>query len=184
MNINLTIFHFINNAAGHSKLLDSGMVFLTTYLAYSVSIIVALYVCVWLPFKRSRPMTRLRSLAQGTELFFSTLVTAVIVTVLKVLIAEPRPFVTLTNVHLLITETGYSFPSRHATITFAIATIVYLYHRSLGKWLYVFASLVAISRIFVGVHYPIDVIAGALLGITIPHIIHWAFSQITKNKVQ
>jgi undecaprenyl-diphosphatase len=180
--INLYIFYLINNIAGRYQSLDTAVIFLTNYLAYSVSIVVSIYVCVWLPFHKNKPMARLQSLAQGLELFLSTTATAIIMLVLKVVIAAPRPFTVLSNVHVLLpNERGYSFPSGHASITFAIATVVYFYHKRLGIFLYLFSLLVALSRIYVGVHYPIDVLAGILLGLVIPILFHLFFKTLHRK---
>ncbi len=97
--------------------------------------------------------------------------TDILVILLKYLVAEPRPFLTLPNVNLLTFTNGYSFPSGHTALSFAGATIIGLkYHsKSEGKYwliypLLAFAILIGFSRIYIGVHYPYDVIFGALLG--------------------
>lgn len=93
------------------------------------------------------------------------LVSMAIVAILKYTIAEPRPFVVLDNVNLLQSVSSYSFPSAHSATAFAGSIILgkkygYIYP------LISFACLVAFSRIYVGVHYPIDIIFGAIIGIT------------------
>lgn len=86
--------------------------------------------------------------------------------VLKYLINEPRPFNTLSNVNLLISEGDpYSFPSGHTTSTFSVVTYLVLNSKKFNWFLVSFAILIAFSRIYVGVHYPADVIAGAIIGI-------------------
>lgn len=98
--------------------------------------------------------------------------TNVIVIFLKYVVAEPRPFLTLPNVDLLVQVDGQSFPSGHAASSFAAATVIGLkYHlKSKGRlcWLiyplFAFAFMVGFSRIYIGVHYPYDVIVGALIG--------------------
>ncbi len=85
--------------------------------------------------------------------------------VLKPLIARPRPCVTLPDVHLLVgMKTSLSFPSAQAANFFAVATYFnYFYPKY--RWVYFSAAfLVALSRVSIGVHYPLDIIAGGILG--------------------
>ncbi|EKF84759.1 phosphatase PAP2 family protein [Methanobacterium formicicum] len=93
---------------------------------------------------------------------------------LKFIIAEPRPFLTLPNVDLLVYENGsYSFPSGHTASSFAAAVVIGLKYKfnfrgksyGLIYPLLAFAGVVGFSRIYVGVHYPLDVAFGALIGI-------------------
>jgi undecaprenyl-diphosphatase len=59
----------------------------------------------------------------------------------------------------------HSFPSGHATVAFACATVLALAVPRLRVPLFVLAALIAFSRVYVGVHYPFDVLAGAVLGV-------------------
>jgi undecaprenyl-diphosphatase len=59
-----------------------------------------------------------------------------------------------------------SFPSIHTYIAFAIAVSIFLYgHRRLGTVLFIIAILIGLSRIGTGLHYPTDIVAGAVIGI-------------------
>jgi undecaprenyl-diphosphatase len=91
---------------------------------------------------------------------------------LALLIAQPiahlvdraRPYADH-PVHLLIARSpDPSFPSDHATGAFALAFGLWLYDRTMGTILLVLAALLSFSRVFVGTHYPGDVLAGACLG--------------------
>ena len=76
----------------------------------------------------------------------------------------PRPFVAHSVQLLVASATDSSFPSDHATAAFTMASTALL-RGSRGRWaLTVGALLVAIARVYVGAHYPADVIAGAALG--------------------
>ncbi|WP_282942620.1 undecaprenyl-diphosphatase [Paenibacillus sp. RC67] len=75
-----------------------------------------------------------------------------------------RPFVTHSVIQLIKHAGNASFPSDHAMGAFAIAAAFWLYKPSTGKvWLTV-AACIALSRVWTGVHYPLDVIAGAVIG--------------------
>lgn len=77
-----------------------------------------------------------------------------------------RPFGGLDGVHQLITTSFLhkSFPSSHATIAFALAFTVFWFNKSWGIPLLIVAFLVGWGRIYVGVHYPLDVAVGAIIG--------------------
>ena len=72
---------------------------------------------------------------------------------------DPEPLVNLPET--------YSFPSGHATVSFACATVLALAVPRLRVPLYALAALIAFSRVYVGVHFPLDVLAGAVLGVAI-----------------
>jgi undecaprenyl-diphosphatase len=85
---------------------------------------------------------------------------------LGVLIGRVRPFHASSEIHLLIPPPAstYSFPSGHASVAFAIAAALAYGDISLGILGLFMAGLVAFGRVGAGVHYPSDVLAGALLG--------------------
>jgi undecaprenyl-diphosphatase len=83
----------------------------------------------------------------------------------KELIDRPRPFEVLDQADPLIGATiGDSLPSGHAATSFAGAVVLsYLFRRGLGAF-FLLALAVSFSRLYVGVHYPSDLLAGAVLG--------------------
>lgn len=79
----------------------------------------------------------------------------------------------------------YGFVSSHAANTFAVAALLTAAlrknYRNIGWWLYAWALVSSYSRIYIGVHYPGDIIAGAALGVLIGLIIWWLARLILKD---
>jgi undecaprenyl-diphosphatase len=83
--------------------------------------------------------------------------------VLKEIFDRARP-----HVHMLVARPhSESFPSGHAATSFACATVIAAFEPRLRVAVYVLAALIALSRAYVGVHYPLDVIAGAAWGVAV-----------------
>lgn len=164
MNLNIELFYFINLGMD-SSVLDVIMPFITNF----GSLIACCIVCALL-FVLGGENGRKVALLGLAALFISN----VAIVLLKYLVAEPRPFLTLPNVELLVSENEiYSFPSGHTTSSFAAATLLGLKYRLNYKGksflvvypLLAFAAVIGFSRIYIGVHYPLDVVFGAAVGI-------------------
>lgn len=184
-NLNTRLFEFINGAAGYYHPLDVLFVVATSYYTILiVGLIVAYYIAFYIPMHQEGAGC-IRAFKQAGITVLSIVVTTIVVSVMKVVIAYPRPFKTLPNLHVLISlPNSYSFPSGHAAFTMALATAVYIYHRRLGEILFVFAVVVGLARIYVGVHYPLDVGVGFLLGYLIPKLLQHYFVKKESLKLQ
>lgn len=100
----------------------------------------------------------------------------------SLLVAQPiahavdraRPYISHpAHAHLLVSRShDPSFPSDHAAGAFALALGVWVYDRTFGTLLLLVAGAIAFSRVFVGTHYPSDVVAGALLGAAAVALLH------------
>lgn len=103
---------------------------------------------------------------------------------LKNLIARERPCWINETVQMLIsTPQDYSFPSGHTLSSFVAATIIMHSDRRMGIAAYVFASIIAFSRLYLYVHFPTDILAGALLGIIIGLIVCKFFNILSHNNL-
>ena len=106
-------------------------------------------------------------------LFTSLLIDFAINKTLKYSLMMPRPDSSLWLVNV---ETIYGFPSGHTEASFLVATLLSAQNRRFIP-LYAFAMLIGISRIFLGVHFPVDVIGGGILGIIIGIAINYTYQK-------
>ncbi len=87
---------------------------------------------------------------------------------LKNLVARIRPYELATDVTLLVERLhDFAFPSGHTLASFGAATALTLYHRRWGSAALTLAAVIGFSRLYLFVHYPTDVLAGALLGVAL-----------------
>lgn len=101
--------------------------------------------------------------------------------VLKEIFERPRPCNALADVLTPLGCTGsYSFPSNHAINNFAAAMFFYRLFPNLKWILFITASLVAISRVYLGLHYPSDILGGAIVGIFFGYIFAVGVLKINK----
>lgn len=118
------------------------------------------------------------------EIASASIVNGVFTTALKLSVARERPFVTYPNEITKYSKAGsHSFPSGHTSMAFSTATSISILY---PKWYiiipaYSWACSVGYSRMYLGVHYPSDVLAGAFLGSATSIGTHYLFKYI-KNK--
>ncbi|MFD2212711.1 phosphatase PAP2 family protein [Metabacillus endolithicus] len=147
------LFGWINSLAGKNQTIDQVMVFASTKFRY-------LFASVLLMI-----MIGSRS---GKKLTYQTVLSLVISSSAKALINKikfrPRPFVTRDANVLLASKLDTTYLSKHSLLSFAVSTMVYMYDRGIGKIMLAMSSLTAISRIWVGAHYPFDVVRSSIIG--------------------
>jgi undecaprenyl-diphosphatase len=176
-NLNEQLFLFINGGAGYYGFLDYFFLFVTYYLVPLMVGFTILYFFIVLPKRSQDGVVRLQALKKALLLAISLVFVWAIVELIKGIVVLPRPWQVITDLQTLSTfGNNDSFPSAHSALAFTVATFIYHYYKPAGVVAFSLAIFVGLSRIFVGVHYPIDVFFGALIGIVIP----WGIISIFK----
>lgn len=114
------------------------------------------------------------------RLFVTGLTTFVLVALMKLEFVRPRPSYILDQVHIRELAIGSGFPSGHAAVATVILLVLLPYiPRTFRYASIILVILVCLSRIYLGVHAPLDVVAGAMVGIAIVSL-----SSLIKNKLR
>lgn len=167
--IHLEIFRFINDMGKQYDALNPVVVGIAEYTLYVLGAGLLIY---WLTRSRANRMMVIQAVCAFifAELLGKTA---------GILYEHQQPFAVLPNVNQLIEhDIDNSFPSDHTILFFSIC-MSFLLVRMKEGWLWLaLACCVAISRIWVGVHYPIDVAVGALLGILSAVVVHLTLPKL------
>ncbi len=157
MALDLKVFQLIHGLSGISGIVDFLGVFLAEYLPYLMGVALLFFV-----FKREGTKNKLMA-------FFSLIFTAIVsYSVLTALIdfffPRERPSVFL-GITPLVAANGPSFPSAYAAFFFAASFFLFSMSKRWGIWFLVLSTIMSIARIFVGIHYPSDIVGGVVVGL-------------------
>lgn len=156
MNLDFFLFQQINSLAGKYLWLDTIAIFFAQYLGYFLFFFLFLFLAK--NFKKYWPMI-VRVL--GAVILARLVITETI----RWFFPISRPFLE-NNVNLLLNYPATaSFPSGHAAFYFALATVIYSYNKKAGFLFFLASFLISLSRVFVGIHWPLDILAGLFVGI-------------------
>jgi len=153
-----SLFFALYNLAGYGNAGNFLIVFFGEYFLYPVLIVFAFFTYQsW----RKGGMVKLYPYAIASV---SAIVARFgLASLIRLFYHRPRPFLALSLPHL-ITDNTSSFPSGHTIFLFALATATYFFNKKLAFFLYISGAVIGLARVAGGVHYPSDILSGALLG--------------------
>jgi len=156
MAFDLQLFNFVYKLSNFSSIVNVVGIFFAKYLAYILVFILIVFIL------------RQKNIKQKFTFFLYFLFGGIVsrfifVPFLRYFIHRPRPFEFL-KFSPLISESGWSFPSGHISFFFALSFILLAFNKKWGIYFMVFSLLMGVARIFVGVHWPTDILGGIIVG--------------------
>ena len=192
-----TLFHWINELGGHVAVIDR----LFSGLADDYFMIIAMclvLVGIWFGTRRPEERERnqvavLKAMASlGIASGFVSWANLIFVgkdkfpgTFIHEIFNRPRPFTELglSVIHGFYQPTDPSFPSNLAAVVFGLALAVWLMNKKTGTWLLIMALVACFARVYVGIHYPSDILGGAafgVMGVALTYFLFWALSPLVR----
>lgn len=171
--MNQSLFFYLNNFAGKSVCFDSVVIFCAEYLPY---VLVAGFLLILIFSKKTSQEKIKIFIFTAISIFLSR---AVIAEIIRYFYHVPRPFVNNDIIPLISHAPTASFPSGHAVFFFALATAIMLatQWRTWGAVFFAGAILIGIARVIAGLHWPADILGGAIIGIFSAIILYFPFKK-------
>lgn len=167
----ILIFHQLNGLAFKHSWLDTLAIFLAEYLPYVLAGVLFLFLLK--NFRKHWKMVAGSVLAG----FLGWLITQII----RFFWFHSRPFA-VSSVNLLLTHSPTSsFPSAHTTAFFALSALLLFYNKKLGVIFLIASFLIGLARVFCGLHWPSDVLAGIVLGVLVAIFVHQIIDMIGRK---
>lgn len=174
MSFDIQGYHLFNQFAGHHPILDHTFAF---FAQYSLELYIILFIIAWFTLPKIEVKQRHTLLIMG----LSGVLGLIINVIISHIYFRPRPFMVLekgTFTQLIPHAPDASFPSDHTTGSFGFAAASW---GKAPKWITISFSILgilnAIARLYVGVHWPTDVIAGILISMLSGRLL-WKFSSL------
>lgn len=168
---NVSLFYFVFNFSRKFPLLNGLMIFGADYLILLTLVLVIILAIA----RKSRERKSLLLILPGT------VVALLLIQIIHLFIFEPRPFIVLPINPLIKHTADASFPSTHTTIMSVIA-FAYIFFGSKFSLLFLLLLLwVGLARIYVGIHYPVDIAGGILVGFLAVYLVWLVTRLLTKR---
>ncbi|MFY9457340.1 MAG: phosphatase PAP2 family protein [Candidatus Spechtbacterales bacterium] len=166
------IFQFINQFAGRWPILDGSAIYLAKYSGYLLIGTLAVLIIV--------------NRRYWHKIFFWALAAVfisrfVVTEIIRFFYSRPRPFEALDVTQLIAHGPEASLPSGHAAFYFALAWFVFFINKKLGTVFLVVTLLMTLARVFSGIHYPSDILAGAGVGLLSAAGVYFAYKKWGRN---
>jgi undecaprenyl-diphosphatase len=181
--LDVTLFTFLNQTLAN-PVGDFVWPFITDYDRFLAVRLLLLAAWLWLLFKGGK-RGQAAALLLVLVLVCSDQLSS---SVIKPLLGRPRPchsvggVPVVQQVHLLVPcGGGKSFPSSHAVNNFAVATLFSFFYRRWTWAFFTWATLVAVSRVTVGAHFPSDILGGAVLGAGVAAVVLWIWHTLGRS---
>lgn len=162
------LFQVINRLSGKNPILDKFMIFLSNKVRY-VFMFVFLFLFLRKKFKKDLVKNSLFSIICAWFLHF----------IIHFFYFKPRPFIKHRVGILIPSKMDSSFPSKHTLLAFAASTSILLREKQIGVVMWILSILTGFSRVWMGHHYPSDIIFSAIIG-SITSVIAEISLNITK----
>ena len=173
--IDANVVVWLNEWAGRSSIMDAAVRVIVSDYLIPASIGLCL-MAMW--FAGKNPQTRDTQHRAVITALAAVGFASLVVLILNDHFHRPRPFVDHDLTVLLYRPTDPSFPAHPAAVAFAMAASAWQGSRKLGTLVYGFALLWGISRIYAGVFYPMDVLAGAAIGVGMSYLVAFGLKLI------
>ncbi|MDP3052211.1 MAG: phosphatase PAP2 family protein [bacterium] len=155
--MNTAIFQYLHGFAGQSVGFNTIIIFCAKYLPYIIVAVLGLFFIFGHDRRRELKMI----IYAAISVILSRLV---ITEIIRYFYPVARPFIFYKFTPLLY-DSASSFPSGHAAFFFALAAIIFIFHKKWGIVYFLGSLIICVSRIMAGIHWPADILGGVVVGI-------------------
>ncbi len=145
--------------------------YLAFTISYPITYIIPIVLVVWAVFITHKKMIAF------SILFLSGIISWLFAHTLKSIFMIDRPFMSQSIIPV-VREVGYSFPSEHVAVFTGLTLALYFLNKKAGIVLGIFTLFIGVSRVVLGVHYPIDILGGVVSGSIIGLLLVYIFRKI------